>query len=189
MCSSMHAWQAGAQVRPHRVVAGLLELGQDVEQRDLRAAPAALQAHTQHASGSQIDACGLLPSACNCMAVCDAVPAHCMRAAVDRLHLRQCVAPRDVCCKPYKGSWGQRTAQHLVELLEIAGEDPLVVLLLQGGHGDAQDLLPLGRQALLHVLHAGLLSVHCAARVHAAVMRRCCCSVLGQLLQAGPRLA
>lgn len=40
----------------------------------------------------------------------------------------------------------------LVELFEVAGEDPLVVLLLQGGHGHAQDALVLGRQALLHVL-------------------------------------
>ena len=43
-------------------------------------------------------------------------------------------------------------ACHLVELLEVAGEDELVVLLLQGRHGDAQDALVLGRQALLHVL-------------------------------------
>ena len=41
---------------------------------------------------------------------------------------------------------------HLVELLEVPGEDPFVVLLLQGGHGDPQDALVFGRQTLLHIL-------------------------------------
>lgn len=43
-------------------------------------------------------------------------------------------------------------AAHLVELLEIPGQDPFVVLLLQGGHGHPQDAFILGRQALLHIL-------------------------------------
>ena len=40
----------------------------------------------------------------------------------------------------------------LVQLLVVAGQDVLVVLLLQGGHGDTDDALLLGRQALLHIL-------------------------------------
>ena len=41
---------------------------------------------------------------------------------------------------------------YLVELFEVPGEDPFVVLLLQGGHWDPQDAFILGRQALLHIL-------------------------------------
>ena len=44
------------------------------------------------------------------------------------------------------------SAARLVELLEVAREDPLVVLLLQRRHGHAQDALVLGRQAALHIL-------------------------------------
>ena len=41
---------------------------------------------------------------------------------------------------------------HLVELFEVSGEDPFVVLALQGGHFHPQDAFVLGRQGLLHVL-------------------------------------
>ena len=44
------------------------------------------------------------------------------------------------------------SASCLIELLEVSGQDPFVVLLLQGGHGHPQDALVLGRQALLHIL-------------------------------------
>lgn len=52
--------------------------------------------------------------------------------------------PSGNCCRGH--------GYHLIELLEVAREDPLVVLLLQRAHLDAQDPLILGRQALLHIL-------------------------------------
>lgn len=54
----------------------------------------------------------------------------------------------------------------LVELPEVAGQDPAVELLLQRRHAHAKDALPLGRQALLDVLD------HAAAP--AKDRRRCC---------------
>lgn len=41
---------------------------------------------------------------------------------------------------------------HLVELLEVSGEDPFVILALQRGHFHPQNALILRRQGLLHVL-------------------------------------
>lgn len=39
----------------------------------------------------------------------------------------------------------------LIQLPEIALQDPLVVLLLQGAHLHAEDALVLGRQAAFHI--------------------------------------
>ena len=51
-----------------------------------------------------------------------------------------------------KNARGFNVCLHLVELLEVSGEDPFVVLALQGGHFHPQDAFILGRQRLLHVL-------------------------------------
>ncbi len=55
-------------------------------------------------------------------------------------------------CRCLGGDTFTDQERYLVELLEVAGENEFVVLLLQGRHGHAQDALILGRQALLHIL-------------------------------------
>ncbi len=51
-----------------------------------------------------------------------------------------------------KNARGFHVCLHLVELLEVSGEDPFVVLALQRGHFHPQDTFILRRQGLLHIL-------------------------------------